>query len=339
MNNKMKAMVVKGANQLSMREKAIPKTNPYEVIIKLKVVALNRRDLMVIRGQYPGTTFPIIPGSDGVGIVTEIGKNVDNIAIGDEVIINPGMNWGDNSNIKNSEFSILGMPMDGTYAEYVKVSAKNVHPKPKFLSWEAAAALPLAGLTAYRAIMTKGKVKMGETVLIPGAGSGVATYMIQYANTVGANVYVTSSKKDKIEKAMNLGAKAGVNYNDKDWEERLFKLTGGIDLTVDSIAGDMFKSLIQLGKTGSRIVSFGATRGPISNLMLPMMTVKEMSIIGSTMGSPQDFTDMLEFVESHHIRPVIHQVYPFEEIETAIDQLSVGNNFGKLVVKFEDLKV
>lgn len=331
----MKAMVLKevgNIDSLTLEDVEIPQPKDKEVVVKLKTAAINRRDLMVIGGQYPGAKAPIIPGSDGAGEIFSMGSKNSKFNVGDQVIINPGINWGTNMSVKNQDFSILGLPENGTYAEYVKVPIENIYKKPNHLSWEEAAELPLSGLTAYRALFTKGKAKSNETILIPGAGGGVASYLIQFASAVGANVFVTSSKQEKIDRAIELGAIAGVNYTQNNWAKELIQLTNGIDLTIDSVAGDVFKTLIEVGKIGSRIVSFGSTRGPVPNLLLPTMTLKEMSIIGSTMGSPEDFTNMIDFVEKHQIKPVIDTVYDLKEAKRALKQLSKGNNFGKFVL-------
>lgn len=328
----MKAMILREANKLKLEEKETPNPGSKEVVVQLRAAALNRRDLMVLQGRYPGMQLPAIPGSDGAGVVIAVGDEVNNVRNGDEVIINPGLNWGNDRNQKRADFSILGNPTDGTYAQYVKVPAENVYSKPSHLSWEEAAALPLAGLTAYRALVTKGGVKKGETVLIPGVGGGVATFLVQFASALGAHVYVTSSKEEKIEKAKSFGATGGVNYTSDDWLEELQKLTGGIDLSIDSIGGEVFKTLVSIGKIGSRIVSFGATRGPVPNLLLPSMTVKEISVIGSTMGSSQDFADMVKFVEKHEIRPILDKTFSLEEATEALVRLEKGENLGKIVL-------
>lgn len=332
----MKALVLKETGnmpQLDIEEVETPKANnANDVVIKLKASALNRRDIMIFRGQIPDINLPIILGSDGAGEVVEIGNGVNNFSIGDEVIINPGLDWGNNPEVKNEDFTVLGVPKDGTFAQYIRISEENVYAKPSHLSWEEAATIPLAGLTAYRAMITKGNPKPGENVLVPGAGGGVATYIVQFASAAGANVYVTSSKENKIQSAIDLGAKNGVNYTEENWEDQIQELTGGIDLTVDSIAGDNFKSLISVGKIASRIVTFGATRGPISDFMLPSMSLKEMTIIGSTMGSPEDFSDMLQFIEEHKIQPVIDTTYSLEEAPSAFEKLEKGDNFGKIVL-------
>lgn len=334
-NSHMKAMMLReasGPNQLKLEDVDTPKPGSKEVVVQLKAAALNRRDLLVIYGHYPGIKLPAIPGSDGAGEIVAVGDEVNNVLLGDKVIINPGLNWGSDMNKKNADFTALGVPTNGTYAQYVKVPAENVLSKPSHLSWEEAAALPLAGLTAYRALITKGKVKKGETVLIPGVGGGVATFVVQFAAALGAKVYVTSSKEEKIEKAKSFGATGGVNYTSDDWAKQMQELTGGIDLSIDSIGGEVFNTLLSLGKIGSRIVSFGATRGPVSNLVLPHMTVKEISVIGSTMGSPQDFADMVKLVEKHGIHPALDKTYSLEQVPEALFRMEKGENFGKIVL-------
>lgn len=336
----MKAVVLDELGNLASlnyKEVDVPSPEEGEVVVKLRAAAVNRRELMIAKGQYQGARAPIILGSDGAGEVYSLGNLVKSFSVGDQVIINPGLNWGKDNNKKNVDFSILGMPQNGTYAEYVKVPVENIVEKPAHLSWEEAASLPLAGLTAYRALVTKGKIQKGEKVLIPGAGGGVATFLIQFAHVLGAEVYVTSSKEDKINKAMELGAVGGVNYTEENWVEQLLELTGGIDLIIDSVGGDSFKSLITLGKIGSRIVNFGSTRGPINNLFLPSLTLKEISIIGSTMGSMDDFSKMIKLVNEKEIHPGIDRVYSLREVNKALERLEKGQNFGKIVLTMDEI--
>ncbi|STP29819.1 NAD(P)H quinone oxidoreductase [Enterococcus durans] len=336
----MKAVVLDELGNLASlnyKEVGVPSPEEGEVVVKLRAAAVNRRELMIAKGQYQGARAPIILGSDGAGEVYSLGNLVKSFSVGDQVIINPGLNWGKDNNKKNVDFSILGMPQNGTYAEYVKVPVENIVEKPAHLSWEEAASLPLAGLTAYRALVTKGKIQKGEKVLIPGAGGGVATFLIQFAHVLGAEVYVTSSKEDKINKAMELGAVGGVNYTEENWVEQLLELTGGIDLSIDSVGGDSFKSLITLGKIGSRIVNFGSTRGPINNLFLPSLTLKEISIIGSTMGSMDDFSKMIKLVNEKEIHPGIDRVYSLREVNKALERIEKGQNFGKIVLTMDEI--
>lgn len=314
----------------------VPKPNDGEVLIRLKYAALNRRDVFIRYGAYPGIEVPSILGSDGSGIVEEVGANVSNVQAGDEVVINPSLNWGDNPAFPSRDHTILGCPTDGTYAQYVKVPAEYVHLKPKHLSFKEAAAIPLAGLTAYRAVVTRGEVKEGDTVIIPGIGGGVATFALQIAVAKGANVYVTSSSDEKIENAVKLGAKGGVNYKNENWSKDLKKLSGGADLSIDSIGGDTFLELINLAKPGSKLVSFGATRGPVNNLVMPKVFFKQMDIRGSTMGNPQEFVDMLKLYEEHELRPVIDSVYALEDVDNAHEKMDQGNVNGKILLEIPE---
>lgn len=329
----MKAVMLRelgGPKQLKIEDIPVPEPGPNEVIVKLRSAALNRRDVFITYGQYPGIKLPAVPGSDGAGEVAATGENVHGVKIGSEVVINPGLGWGDDVDLKNKGFHILGVPENGTYAEYVKVPAENVFPKPAHLTWNEAAAIPLGGVTAYHALVTKGQVKEGENVLVPGIGGGVATFIVQFASALGAKVYVTSSKDEKIAKAKDFGAVDGVNYTDENWPKSLKKMTGGIDLSVDSIGGEVFDALISVGKNASRIVSFGATKGPVPKLLMPKVFLKEITIHGSTMGSPQEFREMLKLIEDHQIHPIMDQIYSLEEVIEAQTRMENGENFGKI---------
>jgi zinc-binding alcohol dehydrogenase/oxidoreductase len=331
----MKAIVLReigGPQRLKYEDVDDPTPSRKEVVVRLHTAALNRRDVFVTYGQYPGIRLPAIPGSDGAGIVVDAGVEVKHVAIGSEVVIYPGLDWGDDVGKKGLHFHILGVPTDGTFAQYVKVPAENVYPKPPHLSWEEAAALPLAGLTAYRALVTKGQVKKGETVLVPGVGGGVATVLVQFAKALGARVYVTTSQDEKIDRAKTLGADGGVNYTEEDWPKKLKDLTGGVDLSVDSIGGDVFDKLMSLGRIGSRIVTFGATKGPVPQLVMPKLFLKEITVLGTTMGSPQEFREMLALVERHRIRPVLDNTYPLTDVSVAMHRMEKGDNFGKIAL-------
>lgn len=339
----MKALVLKDKvkpggeiAKLYYEEVADPKAGPGEIIVCLRYAALNRRDVFVRQGLYPGIQVPAIPGSDGAGVIAELGEGVEGFKVGDEVIMNPSMGWGDNPKFPDVNFSVLGVPINGTYAEYIKMPAENVFPKPKHLSWEEAAALPLAGLTAFRAVVTKGQVQERDTVIIPGIGGGVATVALQIAAAHGAKVFVTSSSDEKIERAIALGAAGGVNYKNENWVKELKKLAGGADLAIDSIGGDTFKDLITLANPGSRIVSFGSTRGPVNNLLMPRIFFKQLHIMGTTMGSPSDFAQMLALFEEKQLKPVVDEVFPLEKAEEAHLLMEQGKQFGKIVLAIQE---
>lgn len=332
----MKAIVVRetaGPDQVKCEEVDQPVPKAGEVLIKLKYAALNRRDVFITRGMYPGMNLPAVLGSDGAGEIAALGEGVSGWGEGSPVIIHPAVDWGDHQAAHGSNHRVLGMPDDGTFAEYIAVPAENVHPKPEYLSWEEAAAFPLAGVTAYRALMYRGNLKPGENVLIPGIGSGVALVALQIAAAHGANVYVTSSSEEKLKKAKAFGAKGGVNYREENWAKDLKQAMGGADLIIDGVGGDNFNNLIYLANPAARIVSFGATAGPVKELVMPRVFFKQLDIKGSTMGSPEDFKQMLAFFEKHQITPHVDRNFPLEKAQEALKYMEEGTNFGKITLK------
>src|SRR5918995_5095471 len=258
---------LEGPDELVYEDVPEPEPGPGETIVRLRAAALNRRDLFATQGQYPGVTpdiLPSIPGSDGSGEVVARGEGADGPGEGTEVVINPALYWGDDPRVPGKEYRILGIPDEGTFAEFIKVPSDHVFPKPSHLTHEEAAALPLAALTAYRALVTRGQIQEGDTVLVPGVGGGVATFVVQIAYALGARVLVTSGSDEKVEEAKGFGAEGGVNYNSEDWSRELKSMTGGVDLSVDHVGGDTFNALVSLARPGGRIVVFGATAGPTS---------------------------------------------------------------------------
>ncbi|MCR9120330.1 MAG: medium chain dehydrogenase/reductase family protein, partial [bacterium] len=207
-----------------------------EVVVQVKAASLNRRDYWITQGLYPGVDPPVVLGSDAAGVVSRCGDNVDSSWLGREVIINPGFEWGDQDAFHGPNFHILGSPRDGTFAEEVSAPVTQLYDKPAYLSWSEAAAVPLAGVTAYRALFTQGNLQSGENVLITGIGGGVAGYALQYAVAAGANVWVTSSSEEKIQQAVSLGATGGFNYKEADWSKALAK-TAPPNLVIDGAGG------------------------------------------------------------------------------------------------------
>jgi zinc-binding alcohol dehydrogenase/oxidoreductase len=331
----MQALVITDKNKpIEVQERADLHAGAGEAIVKVHAVALNHRDLWIQKGQYAGLKYPIVPGSDGAGIVAAAGGGEHQGWIGKEVIVNPAMDWGDQQGYQDQKtFRILGLPDDGTFSEYVKVPVSNLVEKPSHLSFEEAAALPLAGVTAYRSLFTRGQVREGEKVLITGIGGGVALFALQFAVAAGARVYVTSGSEEKLEKAIALGAKGGVNYKEGNWIETLQGLAGSFDVTIDGAAGEGMGALLNLASPGGRLVFYGATRGNPSGLEIRRIFWKQLNVLGSTMGSPEDFTSMIAFVKTHTIRPVIDKIFPFEEGEAALRRMDDARQFGKIVIK------
>ena len=305
-----------------------------EVVVQLKAAALNRRDYWITQGMYPGIEPPVVLGSDGAGVVSQTGSGMGNFWEGREVIINPGFDWGENLRTQAAAFTILGLPRDGTFATEVTVPASQIHAKPEHLDWNQAAALPLGGVTAWRAVFTQGGLQPGETVLITGIGGGVATFALQFAVAAGADVWVTSSSPEKIARAIELGAKGGFDYTSDDWAKTLAKETAP-DLIIDSAGGAGSRSLINVATAGGRIVNYGATAGAPEKVDLFKVFWKQLRLQGTTMGSPDDFASMLKFVEEKRIAPIIDSVLPLENGNEALSRMATSPQFGKLVLAIE----
>lgn len=319
---------------LSIEDISVPDISDDDVLIKIKFASLNRRDLFITEGLYPKIRFNVVLGSDGAGVIHQKGKNVSAFQSGDEVIINPGMNWGDNENYQSLNFKILGMPDNGTLAEYVCVNQSYVYKKPSHLNLSRSAAIPLTGVTAYRALFVKGEIINSDNVLITGIGGGVSAFAFMFALKTGANVFVTSGSDDKIKKAVSLGAKGGVNYNNVNWSKEITELSGNkINLIIDGAGGDTLSKCLDLINYGGRIVSYGGTLGSAGDFPVARLFWKQLKIYGSTMGSQKDFREMLNFINENKIVPVIDKVFYFENICDAFKRMNSSDQFGKIVVK------
>ncbi|WP_339606225.1 zinc-binding dehydrogenase [uncultured Roseivirga sp.] len=334
----MKALVLVGhpENKIQLLEVEKPVPTEGKVLIKLKAAALNRRDQWIREGKYPNIQMNTILGSDGAGIVEEVGAGISSDLIGNEVIINPNIDWGENPKVQSKAYHILGMPTNGTFAEYVVVEASKINQKPAHLSWAEAASIPLGGLTAFRAVFTQGQVAAGQNVLISGAGGGVAQFAMLYALAAQANVYVTSGSADKINTCIGLGAKAGFNYKTKDWQKEALQASGGFDVVIDSAGGDQLNDFIKMMKPSGRIVFYGATNGTPQKLDMFRMFWNQITLQGSTMGNDQEFGQMVTFINEHKIKPILDSVRPFSKIVSAFDAMKNGGTFGKLVVNMKD---
>lgn len=283
----MKALVLEELKSpLVYQEVESPIADLGKRIVHLKAAALNRRDWWITQGQYSKIQLPVILGSDGAG--------ADDA--GNAVVLYPALEWGDNPAAQGKDFRILGLPDNGTFAEQISVPADNLVPMPSHLNWEQAAALPLAGLTAYRTLFTRCGLKPGERVLITGIGGGVALMAMQFAIAAGAEVFVTSGSDEKIEQAVLLGAGGGANYRQDSWDKDLKATVGGFDVVVDSAGGDGFTLLPGLCNPGARIGVYGGSLGKINGLSPQILYWKQISILGSTMGTREEFSQMLDFV-------------------------------------------
>ncbi|MGI4875178.1 MAG: zinc-binding dehydrogenase [Janthinobacterium lividum] len=317
------------------REIPTPTPATGEVLVKLHAAALNHRDLWIQKGQYAGLKFPSTLGADGSGEIAAIGADVTKLAVGEPVIIYPGVEWGDNPQAQGRSFRVRGMPDPGTFADYITVPAAYVRPRPAHLNWAQAAALPLAGLTAYRAAFVRAQVQAGERVLVTGVGGGVALVAAQFCAAAGAQVWVTSGDDAKLARALALplGLRGGANYQTANWVRTLTQEAGGsFDVIIDSAAGAAFETLLDAAVPGGRIVFYGGTLGPIPQLPPAKVFWKQLSLLGSTMGSEADFDAMLAFVNQHQLVPEVDRTFPFAEGEAALRYLEAGKQLGKVLL-------
>jgi NADPH:quinone reductase-like Zn-dependent oxidoreductase len=331
----VKALYLKeagGLDAVQVAEVDTPTPGAGEVRVAIKAASLNHRELFIVDGLYPGMKVPTTMGCDGAGVVDMVGEGVSGVAVGDEVVLYPGREWGDNREAPGAQFGLLGMPYDGTIAEYICVPVANIAPKPAFLSFEEAGAMPLTALTSWRSLMFKGRLQAGETVLISGVGGGVATFGLAFAVAKGCKVYVTGESEDVIERAKQMGALGGLLFTDPDWRKQVGKLTGGVDVVLDGAPSPSLPNYIRAINPGARIVIYGSTAGNDVKFNATDLFLKSASIVGSQVGDPQDFRDMMAFVEEHKIKPVIERTFPLDQAKEALQHLRDHHSFGKVVV-------
>jgi zinc-binding alcohol dehydrogenase/oxidoreductase len=329
----MRAIRIESIGKVGPAEVPDPVPQAGEALVELKAAALNHRDVWIKKGQYAGLKFPCIPGSDGSGTVTAVGPGADASWVGREVVIYPGFDWGPSESAQGAHFSILGLPRDGTLAERIAVPVVQLSAKPASMTWEEAAALPLSGLTAWRALIGRARLEKGERVLVTGIGGGGALFALQFAVASGNETWVTSSSDEKIARAVRLGARGGFRYDREGWAADAVKVGGAFNVVIDSAGGPDFAHLIDAAAPGGRIAFFGATRGNAPELVLRKVFWKQLSILGTTMGSAADWRAMNDFVERHAIKPVISDVFPFARAVEAFDLMENGGQFGKIVVR------
>ena len=335
-----------GIDKLCYEEVKQPKLNsPTEAIVQLKAAALNRIDVWNRLGLTGmDISLPHILGADGAGLVVETGGAVTNVKEGDAVCLYPPSGCGKcEFCITDRDFMcihlrVLGERENGTYAEYVKLPARNCFPIPSGLSFEEAAAFPLVFLTVWRMLVTNAELKPGEHVLILGIGGGVASAALQVANQMGAHVIITSSSDEKLEMAKNWGADHGINYLRSDFTKEVRALTGkrGVDVVVDCVGGESWvKSLAALAK-GGRLVTCGATAGANPQTDIRRIFWNHLKIFGSTLGSREEFRQLLSFMRTSKIRPIIDRLFPLKEAAAAQHRLEEGKQFGKVVLQIMD---
>lgn len=308
-----------------------PVTGPDDVLIQLSHAALNRRDVWITKGHYPHIQTPAVLGSDGVGTLLGTSSRCSNNT---RVLICPSLNWGDREDAQSHSYEILGMPRQGTLAEQIAVPTDSVYPTPEHLSDAQAAALPLAGLTAWRALCTRGEVQSGNRVLITGIGGGVSSLAAQFAIAAGAEVTVTSSSDEKLRQAEDWGCTRGLNYKEDTYPERLkTEFKNAFDLIIDGAGGEGVGRLLNTLAPAGRFVFYGGTAGKWPSISPQRLFFKQVSLLASTMGSPKDFETMLAFVTRHKLVPVVDRIFSLADGAQAFKYLEASQQMGKVVIK------
>jgi zinc-binding alcohol dehydrogenase/oxidoreductase len=321
-----------GPEKLHVESIPDPTPGEGEILVKVHRAAFNRRDVFITQGLYPGIELPRTLGSDGAGVVAALGPGAQGPAVGTPVVIDPMLGWGPNPQIWTGQGTILGMPHDGTFAEYCVVPAENVYRKPAALSDDEAAAIPLAGLTAYRALVTRGRCTKDDVVLVTGVSSGVQTFVLLFAKHLGAKTIVTTSSSAKLERARALGADVAIDYKaTENWAKDVRAASGGgPTLIVDSVGGETFGKCLNIARPGARVVTYGGTTGDAKIRMFDVFW-KHLDIMGTSMGSPGDFAAMLALFEGG-LKPVVDEVFPMENAGAAAERVNRSEQFGKVVL-------
>jgi NADPH:quinone reductase-like Zn-dependent oxidoreductase len=332
-----------GPEKLRLQDVPDPKPGAGEVLVRVRACALNHLDLFVREG-IPAlkTPLPFWTGCDIAGDVVELGSGVQGVTTGERVAVNPNLTCdrcefciqGEDSLCVR--YGILGEHVPGGLAELVPVRADNVLALPAHIGYEDAASFILTNMTAWRMVVTQGRCRPGQDVLILGVGGGVSSTAVQIAKLCGARVIVTSSSEEKLARARQLGADVGINYaTDKDWARAVFEATGrrGVDLVLENVGAATWKASIQSLKKGGRLVTCGATTGPIGETDIRVVFWKQVSLVGSTMANRKEFNDVMRLLFAGRLRAIVDEVVPLEAGAAAQQRLAEGKQFGKIVLK------
>ncbi len=344
----MKAAVIRENGGLDVvRVEDIPKPEPAadEVLVRVRYAGLNHLDIWVRKGR-PGAQmqWPHVLGSDAAGVVEAVGSQVKHVKAGDAVVVYPGLGCGCCEACTRGEislcpqFGIVGMSRPGTFAEYVTLPAANVFPKPARLSTEEAGGFVLTYLTAWRMLMTRARVRPGETILIHGIGGGVAVCALQFTKLTGAEAIVTSSSADKLDRARQLGADWTINYKTENVTHRVQEITlgRGVDVVVDSTGAGTWPLDLACVTKGGRVVLCGVTTGATAETDLRAVYWNQLTLLGSTLGSIGDLRQMFRAVTAARLKPVIDEVFPLARVRDALEKMEIGRQFGKIILHISD---
>ena len=335
-----------GVDQLVFEDAAEPRCDDLgQAIVKLSAAALNHIDIWNRLGVTGARiTMPHILGADGAGVVVDVSQRVEHVRRGDRVCLYPPTGCGHcefcltDRDFMCFHLRVLGERLPGTYAQYVKLPAQNCFPLPTGYSFEEAAAFPLVFITLWRMLITNARLEPGDTILILGIGGGVASASLQLAKKIGARVIVTSGRNEKLERARDLGADYGINHASKDFVQEVQSVTAGrgVDVALDSIGGEFWRKSLAVLARGGRLVTCGATTGGAPADDIAAISSKELKIYGSTLGSREEFSRVINFLNSAKIKPVVDSVFPLENAAAAQLHLENARQFGKIVLRIPD---
>lgn len=325
-----------GIDNLEFIDAPEPKTGPAEVLIRVHAVSLNYRDLMITLGRYnPKMALPRIPVSDGVGEIVAIGEDVTEVKAGQRVAGIFMQNWLDGAGTAQKHRGALGGDIDGMLAEYVVLPESGVVPIPDHLSWEEAATLPCAAVTAWNAVVHAGRIKTGDTVVIQGTG-GVSIFALQFAKALGARVLGTSSSDEKLRRASELGLDESVNYKQTpDWAKWVLEQTNGegADLVVEVGGAGTFAQSLKAVRVGGTVAQIGVLSQTDEPLNIVPILHKQIHIQGIYVGSRADFIEMNKAITHTNLKPIVDEVFAFDQAKAALRRMEAGKHFGKLVIR------
>lgn len=330
-----------GPEVVKIEDVEVPEPGPGEVRLAVRAAAMNHLDLWIRRGLPIEITMPHIGGSDVAGVVEEVGPGVEDVPPGTRVVVDPslGYEWyrgvPGGPDLPDPEFRIVGEHTQGGFAERCVVPAANLLQIPDHVSFRDAAAASLVSVTAWRALMVRGGLRAGESVLVTGASGGVSTVAVQIARLAGARVYAVTSGEENVARVKELGAHVVYDRKEVEWGKEVWKDTGklGVDLVLDSVGQAVWADCLRALAVRGRLVTYGATTGAEGTTEIRLVFWKQLSILGSTMGNPEDYRTVMGLVFQGKISPMIHEVVPLEETRRAHEMLEEGKVFGKIVVE------
>jgi len=324
-----------GIENLKEIERPEPIPGAGEIVVDMKAASLNYRDLLTVT-MGAGNKLPLVPFSDGAGVVSAVGPRVSRVKVGDRVCSLFFQSWFEGPVTAEARSKPLGGPLDGVLQQRMKLIADGVSKIPNDLSFEEAATLPCAGLTAWRAIAVEAPVGPGDTILVQGTG-GVSIFALQFAKALGANVIATSSSDEKLQRAKALGADHVINYKtNPEWGKEALKLTGGrgVDVVVEVGGDNTLSKSLEAVRVGGSIVVIGVLGGFTNNIFIPALFGKNAKMIGISVGSREQFDDMVKHMADWKLHPVVDRVFPVDQAQDALKLMQAGGHFGKICLTF-----